>query len=84
VLPERISRFFAKAPCHDAHAVNVVGWSFGPSGGTYIKAERGYIGDMAALLTDWDCYFSGSTQKDAVLAARALSEKRMDDVAVAQ
>jgi isopentenyl-diphosphate delta-isomerase len=83
-LPERISRFFAKAPCYDAHAVNVVGWSFGPSGGTYIKAERGYVGDMAALLTDWDCYFSGSTQKDVVLAAGAPSKKWTNDVAVAQ
>jgi len=70
-VPERIARFFAKAPSHDACTVNVLGWSFGPEGGTYIKAEKGYLGDMAALLADWDCYFSGSIRKDRVLGTVA-------------
>ncbi|NUW36375.1 hypothetical protein HTZ77_33940 [Nonomuraea sp. SMC257] len=66
-IPERIAQFFAEAPSYDDTTVNAVGWSFGRRGGTYIKAEKGYLGDMSALLTDWDCYFSGSTQKDPVL-----------------
>jgi 4-hydroxyphenylpyruvate 3-dimethylallyltransferase len=70
-LPERVSRFFAVAPSLDATTVNVVGWSFGRTGGTYIKAEKGYVGDMAALLHDWDSYFSGSSQRDPVLTAAA-------------
>jgi 4-hydroxyphenylpyruvate 3-dimethylallyltransferase len=69
VLPTRVADFFTKAPSYDENTVNVVGWSFGAKGGTYVKAERGYVGDMSALLTDWDCYFSGSKQKDAILAA---------------
>jgi len=68
-IPERIAQFFEKAPCYDAETVNVVGWSFGPDGGSYIKAERAYNGDLAALLSSWDCYFSGSTRRDAVLDA---------------
>ncbi|MFI6663019.1 aromatic prenyltransferase [Streptomyces sp. NPDC050523] len=70
-IPERITRFFREAPCYDADTVNVVGWSFGAEGGTYIKAEKSYTGDMVGLLTDWDCYFSGSTQRDPVLAKQA-------------
>ena len=70
-LPERVSRFFAVAPSLDATTVHVIGWSFGRAGGTYIKAEKGYVGDMAALLQDWDSYFSGSSQRDPVLTAAA-------------
>lgn len=66
-LPERLVRFFSAAPSHDASPMNVVGWSFGSAGGTYLKAERGYLGDMAGVLAGWDCYFSGSTQRDPVL-----------------
>jgi 4-hydroxyphenylpyruvate 3-dimethylallyltransferase len=72
-LPGRLGRFFAGAPSHDGTPMNVVGWSFGSRGGTYLKAERGYLGDMAGVLASWDCYLSGSTQRDPVLTEASVA-----------
>jgi 4-hydroxyphenylpyruvate 3-dimethylallyltransferase len=66
-IPARIAQFFNAAPSHDRQTVHVIGWSFGPNAGTYVKAEKSYSGDMASVLATCDCYFSGSSQNDPVL-----------------
>ncbi|WP_327167382.1 aromatic prenyltransferase [Streptomyces subrutilus] len=68
-LPPRIGEFFSAAPCHDTEVIRGLGWSYGADGGAYLKAEHAYSGDMAARLRDWDCYLTGSTGRDPVLAA---------------
>ncbi|MGC0415900.1 aromatic prenyltransferase [Embleya sp. AB8] len=68
-VPERIARFFAAAPSYDRDECHVIGWSFGPGDGTYVKAERSCRGDMVSLFERWACHFSGSDRTDPALHA---------------
>lgn len=72
-LPKRIATFFDNAACQDAEKIRALGWSFGAAGGSYLKAEHAYSGDMAGRLRDWDCYLAGSDQRDPILAAAEVS-----------
>ncbi|MER6254185.1 aromatic prenyltransferase [Streptomyces sp. NPDC001584] len=66
-IPERIATFLTTAPSYDAEGCTVIGWSFGPGDGTYIKAERGCYGDVVSAFERWGCHFSGSRQLDPAL-----------------
>jgi len=66
-VPDRIAAFFAAAPSYDADTCHVIGWSFGPGNGTYVKAERSCLGGMVALFERWGCHFSGSDRTDPAL-----------------
>lgn len=63
---DRLTRFLAAAPSYDPSPVTVVAWSFGPSG-PYIKAERSWYGNVAALFRRADVLVSGSDRADAAL-----------------
>ncbi|WP_369211241.1 aromatic prenyltransferase [Streptomyces flavofungini] len=67
-VPARIATFLATAPSHDEDECNVIGWSFGHSG-DYIKAERSYTGNMAEILSGWNCFFHGEEGRDHGLRA---------------
>jgi len=69
-VPDRIARFFAAAPSYDADTCHVIGWSFGPGDGTYVKAERSCLGGMVSLFERWGCHFSGSDRTDPALPVR--------------
>lgn len=64
---DRLNTFFGTAPSHDPEEMNAVAWSFGGGGGTYIKAERSYCGDLVALIKGWNTFFSQSDTTDPVL-----------------
>ncbi|MFD5098327.1 aromatic prenyltransferase [Streptomyces albidochromogenes] len=66
-IPERIATFLTTAPSYDTEGCTVIGWSFGPGNGTYIKAERSCFGDMISAFERWSCHFSGSRQQDPAL-----------------
>ncbi|WP_049572089.1 aromatic prenyltransferase [Streptomyces sp. SBT349] len=76
-LPDRITAFLSAAPSYDAEDCHVVGWSFGPGNGTYVKAERSCLGGMISLFERWDCHFSGSGQRDGALPAVASPVPRV-------
>ncbi|MFJ4478799.1 aromatic prenyltransferase [Streptomyces xanthochromogenes] len=65
-LPQRLHRFLTDAPSLDTPSTHVAAWSFGTGKGTYMKAEKSYRGDFAALLRDWT-HTSRSRQTDPVL-----------------
>ncbi|MFI0716543.1 aromatic prenyltransferase [Streptomyces inhibens] len=67
-IPTRIARFLEVAPSYDADECNVIGWSFGRSG-DYVKAERSYTGNMAEILSGWNCFFHGEEGRDHDLRA---------------
>ncbi|MGW4165274.1 aromatic prenyltransferase [Streptomyces sp. NPDC004788] len=70
----RLTTFFETAPSYDAEDMNAVAWSFGSRGGTYLKAERSYCGDVVSLIKGWNTFFSQSDTTDPVFASRG--EKR--------
>jgi 4-hydroxyphenylpyruvate 3-dimethylallyltransferase len=59
---ERLSLFFAEAPCYDEEEATVAAWSFGADGGTYLKGERGWFGDLAGTFRRWAAFSSGDEQ----------------------
>lgn len=71
VVGERLSLFFSHAPSRDAKDVNIVAWSFGARGGSYVKGERSWHGDLASLFKGWNVIVSGSEQKDPALRSTA-------------
>jgi 4-hydroxyphenylpyruvate 3-dimethylallyltransferase len=64
---DRLSRFFALAPCEDKEEVNVAAWSFGTGGGTYLKGERAWFGNLAGTFRRWATFFTGDSDVDPVL-----------------
>jgi 4-hydroxyphenylpyruvate 3-dimethylallyltransferase len=64
---DRLTAFFTQTPSYQTHDVKVVDWSFGPSGSTYIKAERAYCGDVTAFFKDLDVLHSGGTKVDLAI-----------------
>ncbi|MFJ2648006.1 aromatic prenyltransferase [Streptomyces sp. NPDC087420] len=66
-IPERIATFLAAAPSYDAEGCTVIGWSYGPGNGTYVKAERSCYGDMISAFERWSCHFSGGRERDSAL-----------------
>ncbi|PTB69399.1 hypothetical protein BBK36DRAFT_1111187 [Trichoderma citrinoviride] len=50
---KRISTFLKEVPSYDQKDVNIVSWSFGKGGETYMKAERSYCGELAEVLNSW-------------------------------
>jgi len=54
--------------------MNAVAWSFGSRSGTYLKAERSYVGDVISLIKGWNTFFSQSDTTDPVFSSRG--EKR--------
>ena len=66
--------FFEAAPSCDSEEMNAVAWSFGSRSGTYLKAERSYIGDVISLIKGWNTFFSQSDTTDPVFSSRG--EKR--------
>ncbi|MGH3696741.1 MAG: aromatic prenyltransferase [Pseudonocardiaceae bacterium] len=72
VVGKRLSLFFSQAPSNDEKEVKVVAWSFGARGGTYIKGERSWYGDLASLFKGWNVLVSGSEQsRDPALRSTA-------------
>lgn len=53
--------------------MNAVAWSFGAKGGTYLKAERSYCGDVVSLIKGWNTFFSQSDTTDPVLSQRGAN-----------
>lgn len=51
---ERLAKFFKCAPSYDEEELNVVAWSFGNEGKTYLKAERSYCGQLMQLARGWN------------------------------
>lgn len=52
-IGQRISTFFQEVPSYDQEDVNIIAWSFGRGGSTYMKAEKNYCGELAQVLTSW-------------------------------
>jgi 4-hydroxyphenylpyruvate 3-dimethylallyltransferase len=50
---QRISTFVEEVPSYDQEELNIIAWSFGNGGSTYMKAERSYCGELAQVLTSW-------------------------------
>ncbi|KAH0497869.1 hypothetical protein TgHK011_005151 [Trichoderma gracile] len=50
---KRISTFLQEVPSYDREDVNIISWSFGRGGKTYMKAERSYCGELADVLASW-------------------------------
>ncbi|OTA08152.1 hypothetical protein A9Z42_0091200 [Trichoderma parareesei] len=50
---KRISTFLQEVPSYDREDVNIISWSFGKGGKTYMKAERSYCGELADVLASW-------------------------------
>lgn len=53
-IGKRLATFFRSAPSRDEEEMNAVAWSFGPDGKDYIKAERGYCGQLVRLMKTWN------------------------------
>ncbi|PPK64667.1 aromatic prenyltransferase [Actinokineospora auranticolor] len=76
-LPQRVADFLDAAPCLDTDTVRALGWSYGSAGqGTHLEVEQAYCGDLATRLADWDCYRTGTTKRDPVLAAATIPRAR--------
>ena len=52
-IGESLREFLKRAPSYDKQEMNAVAWSFGKDGGTYVKAERSYCGDLVDMLKNW-------------------------------